>query len=96
MSRIFNNSNNDNNNNNNNNDLVQQTLDEQDLVAHFRTAQDGQPRLGRRVEHLAEGLELARHEEAGGPHLEALAQHRRVRAVRRPKRVVDIHVCEAA
>ena len=75
-------------------DLVAHVLDEQDLVGDLGAAEDGQHRLGGRVEHLGEGLELLGHEEAAGLGGVALTHHGGVCAVRGAESVVDVDVAQ--
>ena len=75
-------------------DLSEHVLDDLDLVRHFRAAEDGDERVVGRLERVTEIPQLLLHEEAGGGARE-VARHRvdrRVRAVRRAERIVDVFV----
>ena len=57
-------------------------------------AEDREHRPCRHIDHLGKGVQLLEHEGSRRPDCKAFAQHRRVAAVGRAKRVVDVNVCE--
>src|SRR5919198_706424 len=74
---------------------LEERLQHADLVRHLRAADDGHERAGRILEDPGERLDLALQQQAGRTRQQAGdALGRRVRAMRRAERVVDIGVGE--
>ena len=71
-------------------------LDERDLVGDFRPAEDRDERALRRLQDVAERIELRLHEQASRRRLKVTRDRldRSVRAMRGGERVVDVTVCE--
>ena len=74
--------------------FVEQVVDDLDLVRDLRAADDRDKRADGMLHRVAEILQLLLHEEAGRAFADGAddAVHRRVRAVGRPERVVDVEV----
>ena len=79
-------------------DVGQQVIDQRNLVRDLGSAEDREERPLGRTEHAPEEVDLAREQEAAGSHGELLGEsdHRRVRAMRRAERVVDVGVAETS
>jgi hypothetical protein len=78
-------------------DPLQQRVDDTELVADLGAAEQRNERALGVSEQPAERLDLGRQEPAGrGGHDARWPHDRRVRAVRRAERIVDVHVAELA
>ncbi len=78
-------------------DAVEQVLDHLEFVRDLRAAEDGDERPLGRSQRLAEVFDFVGHQESGSRlgHVVHDALGRGVRAVRRPERIVDVHVGQA-
>ena len=74
--------------------LVEEVVDELDLVGDLCTAEDGEERARRIVEHLVECLEFLVHEETSSALRKFNTSHRGVVAVSGTESVVHVDISE--
>merc|ERR1719456_1762640 len=73
-------------------DLGCQILDELNLVRHLRATKNSEHRAGRVVENLGEGRELLLNQRTRDLYVEAIANHRRMGAVRGAESIVHVNI----